>query len=113
MIIEVMKALNSKDSVPVDSFYVFDQVVYMLMQYGDAIELNLWTDICYELLRKCPFFRNEIVLFKYRTKLQKNLSHLTGSQLPKMAFILSRAQVPFEEILFRDIFQAKPRETFA
>ena len=62
-------------------------------------------------MRKSPMFRNETLMFHYRLKLQQNVSHLTGSQLPKMAFILSRSQVPFEEILFRDIFVPREKES--
>jgi len=85
----------------------------LLLHFGDDVELNAWTDICYELMRKCPFFRNEVLMFRYRQKVQNDLSHLTGSQLPKMSFILSRSNVPFPEILMRDIFIPKEKETFA
>ena len=56
---------------------------------------------------KCPFHRNEDLMFAYRKQIQLRISHLTGAILPKMTFILSRSQFPFEEIIYRDIFLAK------
>ena len=65
--------------MPVEHYYLFDSVTYLLMQFGDDVELNAWTEICYELMRKSPMFRNEIIMFRYRLKLQQHVSYLTGS----------------------------------
>lgn len=70
LIVDVFRAINAKDQVPAEHYYLFDSVTYLLIQFGQEIELNAWTDICYELMRKSPLFRNEIVMFHYRIKLQ-------------------------------------------
>jgi hypothetical protein len=57
-------------------------------------------------MRKCPSARNEDLMFTYRERLSQNLNQLTGALIPKMAYVLSRSQFPFEEIIFRDVFAA-------
>lgn len=39
----------------------------------------------------------------YKNKVKQNLQSLSSAHIPKMAFILSRSQFPFEEIIFRDV----------
>jgi hypothetical protein len=53
-------------------------------------------------MRKCPYVRNEDLLFAYRKKALQNLQHLTGAHLPKLAFILARSALPFEELVLKN-----------
>ncbi len=72
-------------------YFLFDKVTYFLLKYESLILVAYWTDICHQLIRKCVFFVNEDLMMVYRNKLKGNLSKLTGSQIPKMAFITSRS----------------------
>ena len=38
----------------------------------------------------------------YRQKATLHLHHVTGAHLPKMAFILARSAIPFEELILRN-----------
>lgn len=99
----MLEVITSTKGVPAEYFYLFDKVAYFLIKYGEDIMVGSWTDICHQLMRKCPFSRNEDLMFHYKNKVRENLSKLSGAHLPKMAFILSRSQFPFEEIILRDV----------
>jgi hypothetical protein len=99
----VLEVITSTRGVPSDYFYLFDKVAYFLIKHKDDILVGSWTEICHQLMRKCPFSRNEDLMLHYKNKVKQNLSSLSGAHIPKMAFILSRSQFPFEEIILRDV----------
>ena len=68
--------------------------------------MTAWTDICHQLMRKVPFFRNEDLFYLYRRKVGDCFSHVTGAHMSKCVFILSRSQFPFEELLYRNLFHS-------
>jgi hypothetical protein len=34
LIVDVLRAINAKDQVPAEHYYLFDSVTYLLMQFG-------------------------------------------------------------------------------
>lgn len=65
-IVSVLSVVTSSKGVPTDFFYLFDKVSYFLLRYKNEVSVGCWTEICHQLLRKCPFNRNEDLLFEYR-----------------------------------------------
>ncbi len=106
----VLQALNTSSDVPHKHFYAFDKVAYYLIKFEQEITLTAWTDLCHQLMRKVPFVRNEDLFYLYRRKVGTNLSHMTGAHLAKCVFILSRSQFPFEELLYRQLFNSAALE---
>ena len=86
-----LEVFNSASDVPHEYFYAFDKVAYYLIKFEEDINLTAWTDLCHQLMRKVPFFRNEDLFYLYRRKVGANLNHLTGAHLAKSCFILSRS----------------------
>ena len=99
-----LNALNTiPGQLPTEYFYLFDKVAFFLLKFKDDVHVSQWTELCHQLVRKCPKARNEELLFQYRQKVIALKEQITGAHLPKLCFILSRSQFHFEEILYRDL----------
>jgi hypothetical protein len=64
----VLSVITTTHGVPADYFYLFDKVSYFLIKYQNEILVGSWTEICHQLMRKCPFSRNEDLMFVYKKK---------------------------------------------
>jgi hypothetical protein len=97
----VLTALTRVTGVPSEHFFLFDKVAYWMIHNQNRLTIASWTEICHGLMRKCPFSRNEDLMAIYRAKLAQNVAALTGAHYAKMAFVISRSQFPFEELIYR------------
>ncbi len=81
-------------------FDLFDTCSYFLINFKDFIDIGLFTDLTFLLIKKNSMKKSEDLLYIYRQKLQDSLSHTTLGHLQKVLFILSRSPFPFNEIYF-------------
>ena len=90
-------------------FYdLFDVTAYFLITFKDIIDIGLFTDLTFLLIKKNSQKRSEDLLYHYRHKLHDQLSHITVSHLQKVLFILSRSPFPFSERYISELLFTEP-----
>ena len=79
------KVLYSLTSISLNSvnqyFDLFDAVSFFLITYKDYIDVGLFTDLTFLLIKKNAQKRNEDLLYIYRQKIENKLGNLTIAHL--------------------------------
>ncbi|CDW90432.1 UNKNOWN [Stylonychia lemnae] len=101
---KILTSLNGITPIANQYLELFDQCGYFLMKFKEYIDINFFSSICYQLMKKNPSKKNENLLLEYRKQLASDVESVTRINYQKIIYVLSRSMFPFNEMTLNDIF---------